>query len=584
VSANLDDAVAAVQASSAARYTDGAVLGVGGMGKVVISHDARIGRDVALKVIHSRREILPSDRARFIREAQVQGQLEHPSIVPVYDIDVRSDGSVFFTMRRVLGRTLHAIVEEVRSGDLAAQARFTQRELLTAFATVCLTIDYAHSHGVIHRDLKPANIMLGDFGEVYVLDWGVARVVAQDAATPDPEAPSLSKPGELLGTPMYMAPEQFVDSEVGPSADVFALGAILFELLALEPLRDPRAPYVPFEPRPSRRAPDRVIAPELDAICAQATELDPARRFLSPRALHQAVWRYLEGDRELAQRRARAAEHAAAARVALAKSDVPGAESEVQRGVAMRELARALALDPTDDANVTMFSEILDTPPREIPQEARAEIDREDHQLLRTSARQLILSILAWFAFVPFLMMVGVRSWADVLWIVTPGVLAILLCIRALRAPRITSREQYVAIGLSLLSIAGMSRIYGPLIMMPTFVAIHSIVAQAHPHRDVRRVSAAMSLVAMVVPVLLELTGWLPASYVFAADRWIVVPHLLALPRLGTLVLLVVVDVCVMLVPTMFIARMRADLTDAQTRLHVRAWHFRRVGHELTRG
>jgi hypothetical protein len=231
-----------------------------------------------------------------------------------------------------------------------------------------------------------------------------------------------------------------------------------------------------------------------------------------------------------------------------------------------------------------MFSEILDTPPREIPHEARAEIDREDHQLLRASARQLILSILAWFAFVPFLMMVGIRSWADVLWIVTPGVLAILLCIRALRRPRITSREQYIAIGLSLLSIAGMSRIYGSLIMMPTFVAIHSIVAQAHPHRDVRRASAAMSLVAMVVPALLELTGWLPASYVFEADRWIVVPHLLALPRLGTLVLLVVVDICVMLVPSMFIARMRADLTDAQTRLHVRAWHFRRVGHELTRG
>src|ERR1700749_1090555 len=99
--------------------------------------------------------------------------------------------------------------------------------------------------------------MLGDFGEVYVLDWGVARVVAQDLATPDPDTAPLSKPGELLGTPLYMAPEQFVDSEVGPGADVFALGAILFELLALEPLRDPKSPFLPFESRPSRRTPGR---------------------------------------------------------------------------------------------------------------------------------------------------------------------------------------------------------------------------------------------------------------------------------------------------------------------------------------
>ncbi|HEX4450141.1 MAG TPA: protein kinase [Kofleriaceae bacterium] len=372
---------------------------------------------------------------------------------------------------------------------------------MTAFATVCLTIDYAHSHGVIHRDLKPANIMLGDFGEVYVLDWAVARVVAQDAAAPDPTAPPNSKPGELLGTPLYMAPEQFVDSEVGPSADVFALGAILFEVLALEPLRDPRAAFVPFDARPPRRAPDRVIAPELDAICAQATVLDPARRFLAPRALHQAVWRYPEGDRELAQRRARAAEHAGAARDALAKSDAPGPDSEVHRGVAMRELARARALDPTDDARARA-SRTADHEPRAGHRDRLvAGLDRRHEPDLRPADHDADVRR------DPFDRRAGAS------------------------ASQRASRER-------------------------------GDVAR----RDgVARAARAHGLAARVVRVRRR-------------------SHLLALPRLGTLVLLVGIDICVMLVPSVFIARMRGDLTDAQARLHVRAWHFRRVGHELTRG
>src|SRR5688572_9255486 len=143
--ANTSPAIAVPTASvSGARYTEGAVLGVGGMGKVVLARDARIGRDVAVKVLHGERELSADERARFLREAQVQGQLEHPSIVPVYDIDQRSDGSTFFTMRRVIGRTLHAIIDDLKAENPEARTRYTQRELLQAFATVCLTIDYAH--------------------------------------------------------------------------------------------------------------------------------------------------------------------------------------------------------------------------------------------------------------------------------------------------------------------------------------------------------------------------------------------------------------------------------------------------------
>ncbi|MEO7091663.1 MAG: serine/threonine-protein kinase, partial [Polyangiales bacterium] len=210
--------VNAPSVSPTARYAETALLGEGGMGKVVLAHDARIGREIALKELRADRDLGPAERERFLREARVQGQLEHPSIVPVYDIDRRTDGTVFFTMRRVLGRTLHTVIEDLATGEPAAVARYTQRELLTAFATICLTIDYAHMRGVIHRDLKPANIMLGDFGEVYVLDWGLARLV--DEIEPEAAVASrLSTPGMLMGTPQYMAPEQMEDSTVGPSAD-----------------------------------------------------------------------------------------------------------------------------------------------------------------------------------------------------------------------------------------------------------------------------------------------------------------------------------------------------------------------------
>src|SRR5262249_17778837 len=132
-------------------------------------------------------------RRRFLHEARVQGQLEHPSIVPVYDLDLDEQGRPFFTMKRVRGLTLERVLERLREDDPDVVKRFSNRKLLTALAQVCLRIDYAHARGVLHRDLKPGNIMLGDFGEVYVLDWGLAKVVGEEEA--DGEAESI--PGTM---------------------------------------------------------------------------------------------------------------------------------------------------------------------------------------------------------------------------------------------------------------------------------------------------------------------------------------------------------------------------------------------------
>src|SRR5262245_61890331 len=159
------------------RYDVQGVLGVGGMGEVRVCLDRRIHRAVALKVMLQKTMSSDDLRRRFLREARIQGQLEHPAIVPVHDVGLTADGRPFFTMKRVRGMTLRQVLDALRTDDPVAKQRFGLRKLLTAFATVCQAVDFAHRRGVVHRDLKPENVILGDFGEVYVLDWGIAGVL-----------------------------------------------------------------------------------------------------------------------------------------------------------------------------------------------------------------------------------------------------------------------------------------------------------------------------------------------------------------------------------------------------------------------
>ncbi|OGQ21216.1 MAG: hypothetical protein A2138_08000 [Deltaproteobacteria bacterium RBG_16_71_12] len=223
------------------RYQLGTLLGRGGMGEVRLCHDRRIGRDVAVKLMLSRATDT-AVRARFLREARVQGQLEHPAIVPVHDLEVFPDGSAYFAIKRVRGRTLADILGALRRGDDETARAFPQRKLLAAFNAVCLAVDFAHEKRVMHRDIKPANIMLGDFGEVYLLDWGLAKLLEHDDEEPagavvaPAGAADATIAGSMLGTPGYMAPEQIDASiaPIGPATDVYALGAVLFEILSLQ--------------------------------------------------------------------------------------------------------------------------------------------------------------------------------------------------------------------------------------------------------------------------------------------------------------------------------------------------------------
>jgi serine/threonine protein kinase len=238
------------------------------MGIVLKGRDPDLGRDVAMKVLHPAHAENPALIQRFIEEAQVGGQLQHPGILPVYELGLDAERRPYFTMRLVKGRTLAALLEE-RPEPGHDLGRF-----LGIFQQAGQTVAYAHARGVIHRDLKPANIMVGAFGEVQVVDWGLAKVLhqgaeAQGGSSRPPEADeaqvatvrstgggSPSQSGSILGTPAYMSPEQARGDVEGldEQTDVFALGAILCEILAGRPplLRRP-----PEDPRRRGAGPPR---------------------------------------------------------------------------------------------------------------------------------------------------------------------------------------------------------------------------------------------------------------------------------------------------------------------------------------
>ncbi len=217
------------------RFTDPIEIGRGGFGVVYEAVDGDLDRRVAVKVLRSGREA-----RRFLLEAKVQGGLEHPGVVPIHELGRTSEGLPWFAMKRIRGRSLAEAIADLARRGPPADDRF---RLLAPFLRVCDTLRFAHARGVVHRDLKPANVMIGEFGEVLVMDWGIAASSGGRAEAPEPAGPdegdlgSTTRPGEILGTPAYMAPEQ-VDPTIGPPdarTDVYALGAMLHEILTFAP-------------------------------------------------------------------------------------------------------------------------------------------------------------------------------------------------------------------------------------------------------------------------------------------------------------------------------------------------------------
>jgi serine/threonine-protein kinase len=305
--------------NSAYRYNRLTLHAQGGLGLVYEARDEELGRTVALKEMQDRCADNACSRARFVFEAEVTGNLEHPGIVPVYGLGSYPDGRPFYAMRFIHGASLE---EEIKRFH-APKAQGLQsldfsslefRQLLRRFVDVCNAVAYAHSRGVIHRDLKPANVMLGKFGETLVVDWGLARLCRETAPAEGEAIQTASASdmmatmkGAVVGTPTYMPPEQALarHEEVGPASDVYSLGATLYQLLTGHgpftgtTLEEVLEKVVRGDCLPARQVKPSVPA-ALQAVCRKAMAHEPADRYPSARALAEEVERWLADEPVLA--------------------------------------------------------------------------------------------------------------------------------------------------------------------------------------------------------------------------------------------------------------------------------------------
>ncbi len=276
-------------------------LGEGGMGVVHLATQATLGRHVAVKTLRS--GVTTDDATlRILREAWVTGTLEHPNVVPIYDVGVDGSGSPVIVMKRIEGQEWG---ELLHSPD-AIRARFPAVDPLdwnlSILGSVCNAVHFAHSRGILHRDLKPENVMIGAFGEVYVLDWGIAVSLRDDDTGRLPQA---SQATEAAGTPQYMAPEMLLGdpTKLSVRSDVYLLGAILYEIFAGKPPHegdDIHALVTHILMSPIRF--DAAVPQEVQEICATAMSRDPAARFDSVEAFKHAVDEFVRhrGSRRLA--------------------------------------------------------------------------------------------------------------------------------------------------------------------------------------------------------------------------------------------------------------------------------------------
>ena len=491
------------------------VIGRGGWGEVVLARDKRIGRDVAIKRLKTA-DPRPEDIDRFLREAKIQARLDHPSIVPVYEIAFDATGGQYFAMKRLSGTTLR-------------DAKDKLPRLLRAFVEVCNAIELAHARGIVHRDLKPSNVMLGEYGEVYVIDWGIARVIGE----PDPEK------WVELGTPAFMAPEQKKTAEVGPPADVYALGGILRELLAREPDH----------------------APELDAAMEAALQQDPAAR-PTARQLGDRIQRYVDGDRDVALRRSLAAEQLGSAR------EAKGVE-------ALRLAGRALALDPESRDAATLVTQLMLAPPTEPTPGLDARLAEVDAAYMIRSRRVAVVALLAMLGFVPLTIWCGLTSWSNAIatWAGIVGVAAFTARFGG-RGGWPLAVEMIILFALS----AQCSRVLGPFLLVPGIAAIVTMGLMSHP-RLIRRpwLVLALGISAVLAPIVLEALGVWQSTWEVVDGAVLSKSTAIRIGGVPTIVLLVSGNIALIAITGLFSRQLSVLRHDAQRQVESQAWRLQQL-------
>ena len=556
---------------AAARYELLERLGKGGMGEVVAARDDVIGRDVAIKRMLAA-DPTPADIDRFLREARIQGGLDHPAIPPVYELARGPDQQPYFVMKRLAGTTLAAILKGLAASDGELAARYPRQRLLRAFADVCLAVERAHSRGVIHRDLKPSNIMLGEFGEVYVLDWGVAKVIGEPDERLGPlhhlvRGDDSTETGTAIGTVAYMAPEQAAGDAVDRRADVYALGCVLFEILTLRQLHDKERST---DRSPARRAPELDIPPELDALCVLATEVDRESRLAGARQLGDGVQRYLDGDRDLERRRELSRAHYARATEAVSRGDSDRA---------MREASRALALDPTLGEAAQLVTRLMLEPPRDTPAEVVEEVAREEELLARRHAQKASRAYLMYAAFLPALAVSG----ADVARHVLPFAALIVLTGLSVWLGKWypTSRPRaLISLAGNVGLIAWLAHLLTPFLLAPGIATTTAMISIRNPlFRRFRLIAWTLIglCLAVLVPAAGELLGWWQTTMTVENGGFVLHGPGMFLTKPTVLIGLTIYTISIIAVASALAVTHLRDQEDLQRRIHLQAWRLRQL-------
>ena len=562
------------------RYEVRRELGKGGMGEVNLCVDQLIGREVAVKVMLEKAAAHGAARDRFLREARVQAQLEHPGVVPVYDLGVTPSGQPYFAMKRVKGTTLQAVIMGLREEKPELMERYPQRALLSVLERVCETVAYAHARGVVHRDLKPANVMLGDFGEVSVLDWGIAKLRTDSdltGPTTEDSDEDFTVPGSVIGTPGYMAPEQATGDEIDARADVYALGAILYELVTLERLHEGsrneriRGTITGVDSRPGAIV--EGVPSEIDAICVRATETLRDKRYPNAKEMLTDLRAFLEGQRFTELRREVAGKHVAAARLSLAGN---ASATETVRVRALRDLGAAIVLDPGNDEMIEMIETLL-APEGDVPEDVQLELDASRQRDASHAAGRSAVAYAAGLGVLPILMWMGVRDWAVFALMCVGIALAAFAAAVMWRSGRSTGAVAWAAVPGAFAMLGILSTLFGPFFLVPAVVVTSAVAftVSVRAEAPLRRLIIACGCGAIVVPYGLQRLGVMAESLSFADGHLSIIPRLASFPELPTTVLLLITSLFVVIVSTSLVGRAVESLTKAERRLALQASRLR---------
>jgi hypothetical protein len=554
LSAPSDDAVAIPAATIDQRFALGRALGRGGMGVVVEATDREVHRAVAVK--HLGADAGGVEARLLLDEARLQGHLDHPAIPAVYDLGRDRDGRPAFAMRKVGGVTLATVLAASTGGG---GHRVGIERLLRIFVDVCLALEHAHARGVVHCDLKPANLMVDDDDRVHVIDWGVATTfgAALGATVPPPR-----RAGGTLG---YMAPEQLdPTAALDARVDVYALGCVLFEILAGEPLRPSPRTTGELDPRPSRRPGGARTPPALDQACVTATAPRPDDRYPSAGHLAAVVTDWLDHERDRTLRADLARGLVDRARTAAASQRADDRER------ALADASQALALDPDAAEAAALVQALLASD--DVPPAAAAEIAAIEQQVERKLARAAAISYLGFLLFpltlllqgqpAPWMVLASLVGWAG-------------LEVLAVAAARGRGPDQWLwwSLGLLVGECVLFTRYLGPFLIAPALASLAAAGVMMHPRVRHRGLALLVLCLPTLVPFVLETAGLLAPTMVFDGDRVRFTSLVSDLQAAPTLIGLVATSLALLGVAHALGRGVAAPAHRARRQLAAQAWH-----------